>query len=378
MENNKKILILTLEYPPQIGGIASYISDLVQNLPSGVATVVAPITPGGAEYDKLHAVNVIRHKFYWPLFWPRWTRILWHIILIVKKNKFTNLHIHHTLPLGYVGYIISVFFKVPYTIFLHGSDFQLATKGLLKKHWFKFVCNKAQTIVVNSEFSQNLVKNFVVDQNKILVIYPCPSEQFYSASVDQTIVNKLKTELALHGKKVLISAARMVDRKGLLLLADLLPKIIKQVPNLVWLVVGDGPERAKLLKKIQELNLLSVVRFLSYVPREQTINYYQLANVFCLLTHKDKDGVEEAWGTTFIEVAACGLPVVAGNSGGTSEAVINGQTGLVVDANNAKEVAEAVVTLMNNSEFAANIGQNAKQRAYTEFRWKTQLIKLGL
>lgn len=377
MENNK-ILILTLEYPLQIGGIASYVNDVAENLPKNMVTVLAPFSLAAVNYDKTRSINVIRRKFFLPLVWPKWIRILWHAFFIVKRDNFSVLHIHQVLPLGYVGYFLKFFLKVPYIIFLHGSDFQLALKRPIKKALFNFVCRGAKNIVVNSKFSQDYIINSGVRGSKIIVLHPCPGELFYTYKPSEEKIIGLRSRLALNGKKVLVSAGRLVDRKGFLVLAKYLPKILKYVSNLVWLVIGNGPEEAKLIKLITETNTQSVVRILPAVPREEMINYYYAADVFALLTHRDKDEVEEAWGTAFIEAAACGAPVIAGASGGTTESVIDNKSGLVVNALNELEVINAIIKVLTNKELAKAMGGFAQIRATSEFRWKIQLAKLGL
>jgi phosphatidylinositol alpha-1,6-mannosyltransferase len=103
--------------------------------------------------------------------------------------------------------------------------------------------------------------------------------------------------------------------------------------------------------------------------------YYQLANVFVLLTHPD-ESAEEGWGTVFLEAAASGLPVVAGRAGGVEEAVEHLVNGLVVDVYQVPSVVASIVELLKNPDYAGKMGSAGKARVKAEFVWSKQLAKI--
>ena len=155
-----------------------------------------------------------------------------------------------------------------------------------------------------------------------------------------------------------------------------MPKILQHVPNLVWFIVGDGPKRGEILKMIQEKNLQNVVRFIGEVPHDQLKPYYYLADIFVLLTHPD-EGREEGLGLAFLEAAAAGLPIVAGRSGGVEEAVIHGETGLVIDIHQHPEaIVQALTDLIHNTAYAKQLGAAGKMRIQREFVWEHQLRRV--
>ena len=121
--------------------------------------------------------------------------------------------------------------------------------------------------------------------------------------------------------------ARLVEGKGYPHLIRLLPEILNKIPNIVWLVIGDGPKKKAIMDLVQKYSLQNIVRYLGEVPYQNLPLYYQSADLFVLLTHKDEQS-EEGWGTVFLEAGASGLPVVAGRVGGVEEVVANLQTGL--------------------------------------------------
>jgi len=371
-----KTLIVTLEYPPTIGGIASYTYNFTKHLDPADTIIFAPLAKESKNFDTSNAWKTYRRNPFFWIIWPYWLKALWQIWRIAKKEKIEVIHVHHVLPMGYVAEIIKKWLKIPYILFLHGSDLRFARKNRFKLSNFRRVCKKAESIVVNSDFCRRQLESITEKLPPIKIIHPCPSDEFINASYSQTEIDKLKSELALNGKKVIISVSRLVERKGHALFVPAFVKILKNIPNAVWLIIGDGPEKNNIANFIKKNNLQSVIRFLPSLPPLEVIKYYHCADLFLLLTHQDKDGVEEAWGIVFLEAAACGLPVIAGRSGGVEEAVQNLVTGIVVDAHNADLVATTTVELLKNSEYARQMGQAGKERVGDEFTWANQMKSL--
>ncbi len=368
-----KTLIITLEYPPQIGGIASYTYNLAKHLPAEEVIVYAPKIAGAPEIDKKNPWKTVRAKPY-IFFWPRWMKMLWDVWRLIKKENIGQIYVHHVLPVGYVAYLMSKMKKIPYTVFFHGTDLMVALKN--KKNKLKKVCYGAQKLVFNSNFLKNIfIQNFENYTQEMLVIHPCPDEIFFKPAADAEL-KKLKSKLALEGKKVIITAARMSDGKGYPHLIRLLPKILETVPNLVWLIVGDGPKKNEIITAIQKNFLQNVTRFIGQVPYTELPKYYQMADALVLLTHPDESSVQEAWGTAFIEAAASGLPSIAGRAGGVEEAVQDLETGLIVDVYKDQGIITAISELMKQGAYAKKMGQVGRERALAEFTWEKQLQKL--
>ena len=365
-----KTLIISLEYPPQVGGIASYVSNFAQHMPAGEAVVYAPRMAGDKVWDSSATVKTYRHNPYWVL-WPRWLRMYFQVKKIVKTEKIQEIHVHHVLPVGYVAYILKRTLKIPFIIFLHGTDLEMATRGAGKTKKFARLCREATRVVVNSEFMKHKLDGKVEGLVNVVVVHPSPGDIFLNEP-DQTLLTELKSKLALNGKKVMITVARFAEGKGYPHLIRLLPQILQTVPNLVWLVIGDGPKKLELVNMVQKHSLQNVVRFLGQMDYKELPLYYHLADLYVLLTHKD-ESAEEGWGTSFLEAAACGLPVVAGRVGGVEEAVEHLVTGLLVDTYQDMSVVAAVTDLLRESDYAKKMGAAGRDRVMSEFTWDKQM-----
>ena len=157
-------------------------------------------------------------------------------------------------------------------------------------------------------------------------------------------------------------------RKGQDALIEALPQIQQQVPGTALIIVGDGPYRAKLEQKVRALGLSGDVHFTGKVAYEQLPAWYLTGDVFAMPCRTRNAGWDvEGLGIVYLEASACGLPVVAGNSGGAPDAVLNGQTGIVVDGRGQSEIVGAIAQLLTNRALASQMG--GAGRVWVEQKW---------
>ena len=373
----KKILITTLEYPPQIGGIATYVHQMAQALDTEKVVVLAPKMKGDKEWDEQVKYKVIRKNQLFPKFiWPRWIKVIFQIRKIVKQEGIEIILINHVLPIGYAGWFIKKMFKVPYIIVSHGTDILMGTRNAWKTNMMKKVVTLAEQIIFNSEsLRRHFLRVLPEFENKSTVSYPCPDKDLLIPPLSEK-VDSLRRMLALEGKKVMLTVSRMDEGKGFPHLVRALPAILKSEPHAVWVIIGDGPKRKEILDDIQKHSLQNVVRYIGEVPHQDLKTYYYLADLFVLFTHPD-EGREEGLGLVFLEAAAAGLPVVAGKSGGVEEAVVHTQTGVIIDIRQqAMAMSDSIVALLHNGDYASQLGQQARARIESDFSWDHQLQKL--
>ncbi len=372
----KKVLLITLEYPPQIGGIGVYTHQIASGFPKNIA-VLAPLHHDAAVWDSAVPYSVYRKKFLFPTWiWPRWLRLFFVVWKLANKEQVTSLFIHHALPVGYVGFLLKRLKKIPYVLFFHGADMTSAkSQTPWKKRMIRFVASNADLCVVNSQAMKKRLEDIIGSEKFIEILFPCPESAFFTPSSKEE-TETVRNRYALDGKTVMLSVSRIAEGKGYPHLARLMPRLLVRFPHLVWVIVGDGPKRAEVEKLIDQLSLQNVVRFVGALPREDLRTLYGIADIFVLLTHPDDVRGEEGFGIAFLEAAHAGVPVVAGRTGGVEEAVIHGRTGLVVNPYQLPEVEEAIVNILSNHDVATSLRNAAKDRVQTEFQWKKQIEKL--
>ncbi len=370
----KKTLIITLEYPPQVGGIATYVKNLGEALPIESTVILAPFVKDIKDSET--GPKIIRRKMFYRLLWPHWLKLFWQVRKIVKKEKIEVIMLHHILPVGYVAVLIKFFRKIPFVIFSHGTDIAAASRKPWKRKMVVMVCKRAAQIICNSEsLLRRFTLNFPEFTSKASVIYPGPDQIFF-APPDTEKVNQIAEQLAISGRPTIISIARMVEGKGFPHLVRVVKQVADKAPSLSWIIIGTGPKLGEVIAEVQNNSLQNIVRFIGEVPHTDLPNYFHTSSIFALLTHPD-NGFEEGLGLVFLEAAAAGLPCIAGKSGGVEEAVVHGKTGFVFDVyRNQPDIVEALLYLINNPEAAKQMGAAGRARISSEFNFKNQVKKL--
>ncbi|MDD4995500.1 MAG: glycosyltransferase family 4 protein [Patescibacteria group bacterium] len=369
-----KSLLITLEFPPQKGGIANYLANLYSRLPSDKVFVLAPKTKGSQEYDATCAYKIMRGNLLTSYIWPHWLMLYFRVKTLVKKHKITMLHISHVLPVGYIAYRLNQTLKLRYAVFCHGLDILKAQATPQKKQRLIKILNKASGIVVNSEYTRGLISGLGVPDSKVLVVYPCPA---FVPNRETIETYDVVAKYGLSEKRVLLSVARLVERKGIDKVLECLPRLYEKFKDIIYVIVGDGPDINRLAKIVDDLKIHNLVRFAGSVSDQDMSKFYSIAEVFALPSRQIGPDVE-GFGMVYLEANLFGLPVVGGRSGGVPEAVIDRQTGLLVNPNDTNDIYQAINDLMTDREWAKTLGENGRVRAENDFQWRKETEKLRL
>jgi phosphatidylinositol alpha-1,6-mannosyltransferase len=158
------------------------------------------------------------------------------------------------------------------------------------------------------------------------------------------------------------------------MLIQCMPAILSQVPEAIYLIVGDGPGRARLITKVKECRLEEKVVFAGAVPDEKLPEFYAACDVFAMPsrigTSKHGGTMGEGFGIVFVEAGAMGKPVVGGRSGGIPDAVVDGVTGLLVEPTDLEQISRGIISLLLDSQLRCRMGQAGRKRAQEHFQWE--------
>jgi phosphatidylinositol alpha-1,6-mannosyltransferase len=179
---------------------------------------------------------------------------------------------------------------------------------------------------------------------------------------------EVRRRLGLAGRPVIVCVSRLVPRKGQDVLIRALPAIRRRVPDAALLCVGGGPYLPTLQRLAREVGVDAV--FTGSVPWEALPAHYDAGDVFAMPCRTRRGGLEvEGLGIVFLEASATGLPVVAGRSGGSPDAVLDGTTGRVVDGTSVDVVADVVASLLEDPARAERLGAAGRDWVEREWRW---------
>ena len=160
--------------------------------------------------------------------------------------------------------------------------------------------------------------------------------------------------------------ARLASRKGHAQVLRTLAQLVPTHPTAHYLIVGDGPDEGRLRQMVRELGLEAHVTFAGYVPEEELNHYYDVADVYVMPSRPEGDTVE-GFGLVFIEAGARGLPVIGGRHGGVQEAIVDGQTGYLVDPLDRDEIARRILELIEHPALRRMLGKQGRKRVLSEF-----------
>ena len=240
---------------------------------------------------------------------------------------------------------------------------------LVVQNSFRYMGKNIDAITYLGDYTRGEISKALseADASKLVQIAP-------GIDVDHFIPtdsSNLRAELGLTDKSVIISVGRLVHRKGQDKLISALPEIKTSVPNVHLVLVGVGPHQDYLEKLALKLNVSDCVTFIGRINYAELPKYICLGDIFAMPSRSRFFGLEvEGLGIVYLEASACGLPVVGGKSGGAPDAVLVGETGMVVDGTNSSEIADACIELLNNPELCALMGANGRAWIIENWRWE--------
>ncbi|MBL7058755.1 glycosyltransferase family 4 protein [Patescibacteria group bacterium] len=353
------LLMFTLEYPPFHGGIANYYGNLVKYWPKA---------------DKMFVLNNNDSKLLSQNIPFIRVMILFFILYKeIKLKKIDHVIVGNVLPLGTVAYLISRFLKVSYSVVLHGTDFSFATRQYRKKKITRTILNNAGNIVCANSFTAELVDKFLKRNKKVEIVNPGICAQG-GVQISRSQIKKLFSDYNLEGKYILLSVGRLVRRKGFDSVIMAISTILQNAPNLMYVIIGDGPDRDYLLNIIKINSLEEKVLLLDNVDDERKQLWYNMCNCFILVSH-EIGGDYEGFGIVYLEANLAEKPVIAGDSGGVKDVVREGVNGILVDPYNVDMISDAIIDLYRNKNLRDRLGGAGKKMVLRYFDWKDQVEK---
>ena len=363
------VLFVTNDFGPRAGGIETFIVGLIERRPFGQTIVYTSSQPNSEQYDAEwlndYGVRVIRDRSKILLPTPR---VLFHLKKIIRKEGITTAAFGAAAPLG----LLSAGMKragVKQTVALtHGHEVwwaKLFPFNLLLRR----IGSTVDVLTYLGEFTRNAISKGLTPNAQRAMVKVAPG-----IDVDHFIptdASVLRGSLGIAEKKVIVSVGRLVHRKGQDHLIEAMPEILKVVPSAHLLLVGEGPYRDHLQNLVKQHRLEASVTFIGRIQYNDLPMYICAGDIFVMPCRSRLMGLEvEGLGIVYLEASACGLPVLAGNSGGAPDAVVQNKTGLVVDGTNNKQIATAAIELLTNVESSQKMGIAGRQWIIDNWRWE--------
>lgn len=387
-QSNVKILLVASTFPPIHGGSAVVYDSLCRNLPRGsirVLTARRNYLTGReisdwAEHDAqapypVHRVDLLRPLLLSP---PRnilvsayrfliddlrlYGGILWKSARLVRRHRINVVCIGELVTGSWLGILLRKLFGCKMVIYVHGEEITTTTNGRLHGNRRAEFLNASDKIVAVSSFTCDALRNLMsVSSSKIALIHNgVDTERFAPGDAPDALIQRY----GLQGKRVVLTVGRMVPRKGMDMAIKAIGLASQRVPNIRHLIVGDGPMRSELERLVSEEELTDVVTIIGGVSDQELVDFFRACEVFLLPNRTMPDGDTEGFGLVFREANACGKPVIGGKAGGVVEAVVDGESGLLVDGTDVLSIAHAIERLLSDDALRQKLGSQGMKLAH--------------
>jgi phosphatidyl-myo-inositol dimannoside synthase len=365
----KKILLVTNDFGPRTGGIETFVIGLLERITGHEVTVFTSQQGETSEYDQQwldkFGVRVIRDRS--KILLPSW-RVTRAVKKVVESHNIEIVVFGAAAPLALMSSALRKSGVKKIIALTHGHEvwwakifpFNIAIKRIGKG---------VDHLTYLGEFTRQAISKALTDKSikEMVKIAPGIDTAHFIPQPDGMQKRK---ELGLQDKKIIISVGRLVHRKGQDKLIEAMPDVLRKIPNAHLLIVGEGPYKNHLEKLVNKLSLKENITFAGRIMYDRLPSYLSAADLFAMPSRSRFFGLEvEGLGIVYLEASACGIPVLAGNSGGAPDAVLEGVTGFCVDGTNVAEIASAVIEICSDAERASHMGAAGRNWIVDQWRW---------
>ncbi|MEU6271364.1 glycosyltransferase family 4 protein [Streptomyces populi] len=370
-----KTLIVTNDFPPRPGGIQAFLHNMALRLDPGRLVVYASTWKRGREgaeataaFDAEQPFTVVRDRTTMLLPTPGATR---RAVGLLREHGCTSVWFGAAAPLGLMAPALRGAGATRLVATTHGHEAgwaQLpAARTLLRR-----IGESTDTITYLGEYTRSRIASALTPEAaaRMVQLPPGVDERTFRPGSGG---DEVRARLGLTDRPVVVCVSRLVPRKGQDTLVLAMPRILAKEPDAVLLIVGGGPYEKDLRTLAAETGVAGSVRFTGAVPWSELPAHYGAGDVFAMPCRTRRGGLDvEGLGIVYLEASATGLPVVAGDSGGAPDAVLDGETGWVVRGGSPEEAADRIVTLLGDPELRRRMGERG--RAWVEEKWRWDLL----
>ncbi len=376
------LLVLAQVFPPRRGGSGQWLWELYRRVDAREGAppaspihvhVIAGNTVGSDAFDRESTLPIQRMSLdfaSWGIFSLRgvaqYARTFARVRHLARRIGADAIHCGKSLPEGLIGAAISRVCAIPLLIYVHGEELTLAAASWELRHLTSAVLRRAQTIVANSEHTKRLlVESWSAAPEHVVVMHPGVDVRKFAPAPAS---DQVRRRLGWNGRRVILTVGALQKRKGQDMMIRALPAIRARCPDVLYSIAGEGWERQYLEELAASCGVRDAVQFRGAPAETELIESYQQCDVFAL-PNRQIGWDFEGFGIVLLEAQACGRPVIAGRSGGTSETMQAGGTGDIVACERPDELAAVAADLLDDQRRRATLGANARRWVCERFDW---------
>jgi phosphatidylinositol alpha-1,6-mannosyltransferase len=366
-----KTLIVTNDFPPRPGGIQAFLHNIALRLDPAQVVVYASTWKDGSEvarFDAEQPFPVVRDRTSMLLPTPRVTR---RAVALLRDHGCSSVWFGAAAPLGLMAPALRRAGARRLVATTHGHEAGWAQLPVSRR-LLRRIGEGTDTLTYLGEYTRSRIAPALTARAaaRMVQLPPGVDEKTFHPGSGGAVI---RARLGLADQPVVVCVSRLVPRKGQDTLIRAMPRVLNAVPDAVLLIVGGGPYRNDLERLAADTGVSGSVRFTGSVPWEELPAHYGAGDVFAMPCRTRRGGLDvEGLGIVYLEASATGLPVVAGDSGGAPDAVLDGETGWVARGDSPRDAADRIVTLLQDPELRQRMGERG--RAWVEERWRWDLL----
>ncbi|WP_189535754.1 glycosyltransferase family 4 protein [Streptomyces roseolilacinus] len=367
-----KTLIVTNDFPPRPGGIQAFLHNMALRLDPERVVVYASTWKRGREgaeatarFDAEQPFRVVRDRTTMLLPTPRVTA---RAAGLLREHGCTSVWFGAAAPLGLMAPALRRAGARRLVATTHGHEAGWAQLPVARQ-LLRRIGEGTDTITYLGEYTRSRIAAALTPEAAARMVQLPPGvdeKTFHPDSGGDAV----RARLGLADRPVVVCVSRLVPRKGQDTLIRAMPAVLAAVPDAVLLVVGGGPYAKDLHRLARETGVADSVQFTGPVPWEELPAHHGAGDVFAMPCRTRRGGLDvEGLGIVYLEASATGVPVVAGDSGGAPDAVLDGETGWVVRGDSPQEAAERIVPLLQDPELRRRMGERGRRWVEEKWRW---------
>lgn len=364
-----RTLVVTNDFPPRAGGIQAFVHGVLLHQPADSVVVYAPAWKRCGPFDAEQPFPVIRHRTSLMLPEPL---VLNKARQIAQEYQCDRVLFGAAAPLGLLAPRLRSREMAPIVAMTHGHEAAWAsTPGA--RSVLRAIGDSVDTVTYLGEYTRTRIASALrpAAAARMRRLVPGVDADTFHPRV-RDAGNAVRAELGLASRPVVVCVSRLMPRKGQDTLIRAWPMVQRRVPDAALLIVGGGPYRSKLDSLVEQMGLSDSVLLTGTVPWAALPAHYAAGDVFAMPCRTRNRGWDvEGLGIVYLEASAVGLPVIAGDSGGAPDAVLEGQTGFVVNGRDPQQVADRVGELLLNPGLATAMGERGRRWVEQQWTWPT-------
>lgn len=369
-----RTLVITNDFPPRPGGIQTFGYEIVRRFEPESVTVLTSNWEGAGEFDAAQDFKIVRANTQTLV--PSKSTLSMAREIVVSEN-ITRVLFGAAAPLGLLAAPLRKLGVTNIVGMTQGHETGWAmtpgTRQALRK-----IGNDTDYLTYISEYTHKKIAKALSPNAAARMRRIVPGVDSTEFSPDNlSSGNQLRTELGWIDRPVIVCVSRLMARKGQDELIRALPEIQQTAPNASLIIVGDGPYRKDLERLVKKLELEKFIHLTGKVSQTELSKWYAAGDIFAMPCRTRMGGWDvEGLGIVFLEGSATGLPVIVGDSGGAVDAVIDSDTGFLVDGTNTAEIASRIAFLFANPDVAIKMGEAGRNWVTQEWTWDQSFKKL--